>query len=124
MLSEDKSSVLSGHADDHPLAYGFRPENTQAKLFLDSNIEEIRNWMYKNHLCMNDTKTELVVFTNKKPTTSDIASIQVGDTEVHGKNYVKLLGTILDRKLTLKAHVQARAKTALYNINLIKMSGL
>ena len=73
---------------------------------------------------MNDTKTELIFFTNKKPTTSGIASIQVGDTEVQGKDHVKLLGTILDKKLTLKAHVLARVKTALYNINLIKMSGI
>ena len=69
---------------------------------------------------MNDTKTELIFFTNKKPPTSDIASIQVGDTEVQGKDHVKLLGTMLDKKLTLKAHVQVRAKTTLYNINLIK----
>ena len=80
--------------------------------------------MNTNHLCMNDTKTELIFFTNKKPTTSDIASVQVGDTEVQGKDHVKLLGTTLDKKFTLKANVQARTKTALYHINLIKMSGI
>ena len=83
-ITKDQYSVLSGYADDYALAYGFRLENTQAKVFLENNIEEIRNWMYTNHLCMNDTNTELMFFTNKKPTTSNLASIQVGDTEVQG----------------------------------------
>ena len=123
-IAKDQNSALSGYADDHALAYVLKPENIQVKLFLESNTEEIRNWMYPNHPCMNDTKTELIFFANKKPTTSAIASIQVGDREVQGKDHVTLLGTILDKKLTLKAHVQARTKTALYNISLIKMSGI
>ena len=108
--TKGQNSVLSGYVDDHALAYGFRPENKQGKVFLENNIEEIRNWMYTKHLCMNDTKTELIFFSNKKPSTSDTASIQVGDTEVQGKDHVKLLSTILGKKLTLKAHVQAKAK--------------
>ena len=73
---------------------------------------------------MNDTKMELIFFTNKKPTTSLIASIHAGDTEVQGKDHVKLLATTLNKKLTQKANVQARTKTVLYNISLIKMSGI
>ena len=65
-------------------------------------------------------RQKLIFFTNKKPTTSEIAWIQIGDTAVQGKDHVKLLGTILNIMLTLKAHVQARTKTALYNINLKK----
>ena len=122
-ITKDQSSVLFGYADDHILAYSFRPENTQAKLFLENTIEEIRIWMYTNHLCINDIKMELIFFTSKKPTTSDIASIQVGHTEVQGKDSVQLMGTNLDKKLTLKANVQARTKTALYNISL-KKSGI
>ena len=95
---------------------------------LKTNILRKEHWrnqkVYRNRLCINDTKTELI-FTYKKPITSDIVSVQVGDTEVQtNKDHVKLLGTILDKKLTLNAHVQARAKSALYNINLIKMSGI
>ena len=66
--------------------------------------------MYTNHLCMNDTKTELIFITNKKPTTSDIASIQVGDTEVQGKDHVKLLGTILDKKAHTKGTCTIQSK--------------
>ena len=69
---------------------------------------------------MNVTKMELIFFTNKKPFTSDIAVIQVGNMEELGKDQVKLLGTTLHKKLTLKAHVQAKPKTALYNISLIR----
>ena len=69
---------------------------------------------------MNDTMTELIFFTNEKPKSSDIASIHVGDTEVLGKGQVKLLGTLQDKKLTLKAHVKARTKTAFYKISLIR----
>ena len=71
---------------------------------------------------MKDTRTELIFFTNKSLTTSDIASIEVGVTQVQGKDHVKLLGTTLDKKLTLKVYVQARTKTVLQNISLIKMS--
>ena len=63
-------------------------------------------------------------FLHQKPTTSDVASIQVGDTEVLGKDQVKVLGTTLDIKLTLKVHVQGRTKTVLYTFSLIKMSGI
>ena len=73
---------------------------------------------------MNDTKMELIFLTNMKPIILDIACIQVRDTKVLGKDQVKLLGTTLGKKLTLKTNVQARTKTALYNISLIKMSGI
>ena len=51
-IKKNQNSVLCGNADDHYLAYGFRPENTQAKLSLENNIEEIRNWMYMNYVYM------------------------------------------------------------------------
>ena len=42
-IAKYPNSVLFGNADDHNLTYSFRPENTQAKLFLENNNEEIRN---------------------------------------------------------------------------------
>ena len=53
---------------------------------------------------------EFIVFTNKKSTTSDIASIHIGDTEVLGKDQVKLFGITLDKRLTLKVYVHTGIK--------------
>ena len=42
-ITKDQNLVLSGYAHDHALAYDFKPEKTQVKLFLENNIEEIRS---------------------------------------------------------------------------------
>ena len=63
-------------------------------------VSEIREWMNKNMLKLNDDKTELIVFTSKyKQDFYNDLRITIGDTVVDCSSQVKDLGVIFDRVL-------------------------
>ena len=53
---------LSGYADVHSLTEFFKPCSTTVKENLECKVNNVRKWMIENHLRMNDSKTELLVF--------------------------------------------------------------
>ena len=74
-----------------------------------------------NHLQMNDTKTEFITFgTTQLLIKKNLNSITIGGTAVNCSKTIKFLGFLLDDTLSLKQHVAAHAKSALYGIHLIK----
>jgi hypothetical protein len=51
------------YADDTQLYTSFNPENSEPALArLEACIEEIREWMLKNFLKLNNAKTEFIIF--------------------------------------------------------------
>ena len=80
-------------------------------------ISEIREWMNKNMLKLNDDKTELIVFTSiyKQDLHNDL-SITIGDTVVDCSSQVSDLGVIFDRVLSLRQHVSYTSKTCRFHI--------
>ena len=65
IIPETEDNFVSGYADDHALINSFHPENTEIFSILASNISHIQDWMDKNQLKMNDSKTEFTVFGSK-----------------------------------------------------------
>ena len=65
---EERSAYLSGYADDHALMDSFRPGDGNSEreclLSLEQTITSVREWMVLNHLKMNDSKTEYIIFEN------------------------------------------------------------
>ena len=65
---EERSAYLSGYADDHALMDSFRPGDGNSEreclLSLEQTITSVREWMVLNHLKMNDSKTEYIIFVN------------------------------------------------------------
>ena len=59
------NNSLSGYADDHSFIKSFSPINNNILTELELDIKHISEWMYQNHLKMNDTKTELITYASK-----------------------------------------------------------
>ena len=84
-------------------------------------VSEIREWMNKDMLKLNDDKTELIVFTSKyKQDLYNDLSITIGVTVVDCSSQVKNLGVIFDRVLWLRQHVSYTSKTCPFHISRIR----
>ena len=80
-------------------------------------VSEIREWMNRNMLKLNDDKTELTVFTSKyKQDLYNDLNITIGDTVVDCSSQVKDLGVIFDRVFSLRRHVSYTSKTCRFNL--------
>ena len=56
---------LSRYADDHSFIKSFSPINNNILTELELDIKHISDWMYQNHLKMNNAKTEFTTFGSK-----------------------------------------------------------
>ena len=74
---------------------------------LEGCISDIRNWMFENHLKLNDTKTEFLVIRNKhmKKKLNGVSHISIGDSKVETVGCAKNIGAILDSNLDMTEHV-------------------
>ena len=62
IILKTQENFVSGYADYHALINSFHTENTEFFSVLASNIACIQDWMNKNQLKMNSSKTELTIF--------------------------------------------------------------
>ena len=75
--------------------------------------------MFANKLCLNDSKTEFIVFAQKRHTEamSEI-SLRIGDASIRPSKRVKNLGVILDSTLDFRAHIASIVKACRFHIRL------
>ena len=114
------------YADDTQLYISFKNKDPSGPLArLNSCISDIRVWMIKNKLKINDSKTEFIIFRSPqcKASISGV-SVIVGDSSILPSPKVRDLGVIFDECLTLDAHISnicRRAHFHLRNIGRIRM---
>ena len=121
VIPETEENFVSGYADDHALINSFHPENTEIFSTLAFNISCIQEWMEKNQLKMNGSKTEFIVFGSKHHfQTYTLKRLKIDDTVIMVKSVIKFLGTYLDESLNMKSRIANRTKNALFNLHLIK----
>ena len=121
IIPENEENFVSGNADDHALINTFHPENIDISPKLVSDISCIKDWMNRNQLKMNETKTEFIVFGSKHQVQrNNLKSLNIDNTTVKAKSVIKFLGAHLDESLNMKTHIANRTKNALYNLYLIK----
>ena len=84
------------YADDTQLYISFKCKDPLAKL--NMCISDIRVWIIKNKLKINDSKTEFIIFRlpHLNQNLSDL-SISVGDTQVSPSSKVRDLGVVFDQ---------------------------
>ena len=114
-VTED--NFVSGSADDHALINTFHLENTDISPKLASNISCIKDWMDRNQLRMNGSKTEFLVFGSKHQVQrNSLKSLHIDNTIIKAKLVIKNLGAYLDESLNMKTDIAKRTKNALYNL--------
>ena len=117
-----------GYADDHQLYLAFSPNSdTNQHNAIDRMqkcLADVKSWMLKYKLKMNDGKTEFVIIGSRQQLAKiQFDSIKVGDSVVYAVDSVRDLGAYLDSHMTMEAHIQAKCSAAfkhLYNLRRIR----
>ena len=124
---KDLGFDISGYADDHQVLKSFGTDSQGMVLIydLDKCFQEIKRWMSRYYLQLNDSKTQIIVFGS----TRVLKEIQIkgintsSGTSVRFISTVKNLGIYMDSKLTLSNQVvnlKKKSFTTLRNIRKIR----
>ena len=117
---------IHGYADDHALKISFnakdRAEESKSIDCLQQSAISVKDWMDKNRLKMNSSKTEFIIFGSQKQLDKCVTtSLDVCGDTVQLSNEIKYLGVHMDKHLTLKHHIQLKCRTAMWNLQRIKL---
>ena len=111
------NNSLSGYANDHSFNKSFSPIDNNILTELGLDIKNISEWMYWNHLKMNNAKTKFITYRSKSGLKKQILSeIRVGNEVVKSSESIKFLGIILDKDLEFKKFIATEVRNAYFNI--------
>ena len=100
------SNNLTGYADDHSFIKHFSPTDQNILPELELDIQNISDWMYWNHLKMNNAKTELITFGSRSGLKKQqLPEIRVGNEVVKSSESIRFLGITLDQDLEMKKFI-------------------
>ena len=108
---------ISAYADDNTLYQHFKAptemDSVDAISCMEECLTDVKHWMHKNMLKMNDSKTEfMLVGTSKQLSKMHVKSIAIGDDIIKVADCVKNLGADLDKHLTMSTHVANKSRKA------------
>ena len=106
------------YADDTQLYISFKSkEPLECLEKLNSCISDIRVWMIKHKLKINDAKTEFIIFRSPLLRTDlSSVSISVGDSQILSSSKDRDLGVVFDECLSLDAHISAICKSTHFHL--------
>ena len=112
------------YADDTQIYCCFDNQNMDISMTRVENcVSDIRSWMIRNHLMLNDTKTELLHLTSRFVSSPAVPSVHVGDSHVTPSDSARNLGAVIDQHVTMNQHVNNICRStsfALYNIGKLR----
>ena len=76
----------------------------QLEMDVNNELANVDNWMRKNKLSINFSKTEYMLISRKKEKSQ--FKIFVNDNEISKNDHIKYLGVLLDNKLTWHYHME------------------
>ena len=113
------------YADDTQLYITIKKKDyfTDKLSDIESCVSEIKLWMERNMLKLNDDETEFIVFKSKHNTNSFTgANVQVGGTAVEVSSKLRNLGVTFNQTLSMQTHVKAFAKVCFYYLrNIVRI---
>lgn len=83
---------------------------------IESCVDQIRLWMSKNFLALNEAKTEIIRFSSRFKNSSQVSfdNVRIGDVNIPLSSVVKNLGVVFDDKATMSNQVANVCKSASY----------
>ena len=106
------------YADDTQLYLSFKCDNPSITLSnLNNCISDIRVWMIKNKLKINDSKTEFIVFRSPQ-SKQDLSglSVSVGDSVIAQSSKVRDLCVIFDQFLNIDDYISGVCRSAHFHL--------
>ena len=112
------------YPDDTQLYISFKCKDPLESLTkLNMYISDIRVWMIKNKLKINDSKTEYIIFRFPllKQNLNGL-SVSVGDMQVSPSSKVRDIGVVFDQYLTFHDHISGICKSTNFHLRGIRRS--
>ena len=106
------------YADDTQLYLSFKCDNHLITLSkLNNCISDIRVWMIKNKLKINDSKTEFIVFRSPQAK-QDLSglSVSIGDSVIAQSSKVRDLGVIIDQFLNFDDYISGVCRSTHFHL--------
>ena len=104
------------YADDTQIYTPFDFKDPETPLHeLESCITEIRHWMIKNHLKINDDKTEFLISDKAKKQPTNLF-LQVGDHNVSPSSSAKNLGFVFDSHMSMEKQTTEICRSIHFNL--------
>lgn len=106
------------YADDSQLYLSFPPPSSATAVAqMERCIAEVRAWLARNFLQLNDGKTELLmVGSSAQLTKAQISGVTIGDISALVVPSARNLGAVLDSACSLLAHVRAVCQSARFHL--------
>ena len=109
-------------ADDKQLYLAFSPnvqgDDASAMKAICDCIMDLRKWMIRDRLMLNDDKTEFLLLGTKQQLAKvDINSITVGESVVNTKPVVRNLGSWFDSQLSMSTHISKLCSSAFFHLH-------
>jgi len=109
------------YADDTQLHLAVRADNTAAGL--SECTSDVTQWYLQNSLQLNPDRSEALVIgtANKSQTTaSAVSTVSIARVQLPVADQMKVLGVVLDRRLTFDKHASAAARSCNYHARAIR----
>ena len=123
-IIEDSQVKITGFADDHALRKTCKPTEQDQECTvrcLEHNLSKIKKWMDAMKLCMNTSKTEIIVFgSGVQLQKVSFDQLSVAGDDVLRTSCIKYLGVHMDGELKLHKHITEKCKIASYNLYSIR----
>ena len=110
-----ENSQISFHlyADDTQLYISFSSDDCDDALAtLSSALDRVHSWLHNNHLTLNPSKTEFLLFGTKQQRSKLSCNfISFSNTTVSCSDSVRNLGVIFDQELSFSKHISLISKS-------------
>ena len=106
------------YADDTQLYVSLDLSNPNVAFYrMNLYISDLRIWMIRNKLKINDSKTEFLIITSSflKQSFDDL-HIMVGDSNIVSSNSAQNIGVMFDKCMKLDDHISRVCKSTYFNM--------
>ena len=122
------TGTLAFLPEAHAVSYHFFADDTQlyirvedtdeAKHRLSSFLSDLKIWMARKKLRLNDDKTEIIAIEGnlRNVSVANFGVMSFGDTKLVPCESAKNLGVVLDSSLSFRSHINSIVKTCNFHI--------
>jgi hypothetical protein len=100
-----------------PAAHG-EPNNTV--LAMENCITQVRSWMAKNFMKLNDEKTELMVIGSRqqlaKLSSHSVLTLKIGEETIEPSSSARNIGVVFDSTMSMKKHIDAICSSGWFHL--------
>jgi len=106
------NSKLSNYADDNTL-YATGYNLSEAKKMLLNDFDIVKEWFYENYMVLNAENFHFMCIGKN----TENETLVINNTTLHNSKEEKILGVIIDNKLTFNSHIREICKKASQKIS-------